>query len=170
MKSIDHLLSDLRMSRSLPPDSQEIFAADSGVSDSFIGFNLYSVTAHAKKNANPKPTSYCGRYVYNALRAGGLPLPPNVNSAKDMGPILTSVGYRRIAQSPFDLETYRPLIGDVVIWNASSESRHGHVQIWVPNAGWVSDFVQLTIYPHSGKAKPWLQAGFSIYRHIKILS
>lgn len=97
--------------------------------------------------------------LYNSLNlATGCTL-TRTNSAKDYGPSLTQVGFKPISSS----EDLKP--GDVRIIESISGHPHGHMQAYVGQGQWASDFKQNGEWP--GPAYRNEQPNYTTYRYSK---
>lgn len=90
----------------------------------------------ARLHALPKTSGYCGRFVSNAIRAGGVDL-PNTHHARDMGRTLEHAGFYAVRG---DLKE-----GDVAVIQSLGIPGHteGHVCIYdAAHRQWISDYRQ----------------------------
>ena len=115
-------------------------------------------------NAHQSSTGWCGRYIWLALKAGGLGQVGS-HAGKDYGPYLLNNGF-----SPVPQTGYQPQPGDIgIIQPYSGGNPAGHAEGWNGNQ-WVSDFKQ-PYYPNSagGGVYPGYnyrlhQPSYTIYR------
>jgi hypothetical protein len=128
--------------------------------DNLNHYSIEKAVAHLDANSHDRSQSSCARYVRLAIEAGGGEIkPPNPLSAKEYGPKLAEIGFRKV-----DSTSYIPLKGDVVVFQAPSTSPHGHIQMF-NGAIWVSDFRQHDahdIYP--GPRYREERVAYEIYR------
>ena len=124
-------------------------------------------------NVSPAPfgVGYCARYVRHALSAAGVSPATWLESAKDWGPSLVSVGFKEHAKNGYlavgglfnacSIEPFVPALGDVVVTQGTSRSADGHMAGYNGTA-WVSDFVQRELWPGPSyrKEKP----AYVVYR------
>lgn len=111
-------------------------------------------------NAKPKSTGYCARHVRLALEASGLEIaiyPPSAYLYKTLLPLYD------FKEVKVNIKNYKPKVADIVVWGKNEITRHGHIQGYT-NIGWVSDFLQKTIYPNSKHPNVWINGGYSIFR------
>ncbi|QBI04975.1 hypothetical protein EYF70_10795 [Pseudoduganella albidiflava] len=134
-------------------------------------------------NAKPaySPPGECAAYVRLALEAGGLLIKVPTKrygdatgaSACDYGNSLEAVGFKTVFDNNnlmCSKVTFKPIAGDVAIFDAFEGHRHGHIQMF-NGVQWISDFLQKNIYPDQA---PGLYPGgsyrkpeipFKIYRN-----
>lgn len=60
------------------------------------------------------------------------------------------------------LENYKPVVGDILIWNPNRIVKCGYIQAYT-SLGWVSDFLQQYIFPNS-MSSLWIEGGYTILR------
>lgn len=111
-------------------------------------------------NAKPKSTGYCARHVRLALEASGLEIATYPPSAYLYVTLLPLYGFKKVKKK---IKDYKPQIADIVVWDKNEITRHGHIQGYT-NVGWISDFLQKTIYPNSNYPNVWIKGGYSIFR------
>jgi hypothetical protein len=89
----------------------------------------------------------------NALIPGGLSSFSSSypNAAADYGSYLTKAGFKTVSAS-----NYSRMIGDIVVFDRSDSHTFGHIEMYTDN-GWISDFIQKTMYP-------WAGGSYTIYR------
>ncbi|WP_201586410.1 CHAP domain-containing protein [Psychrobacter jeotgali] len=98
----------------------------------------------ASRAALSRSSGYCARYVRKALQSAGYEFTPNPSAYQYASRgTLAQAGFTKISNDT------PPQIGDVVVYNRSSNRPHGHIQIFDGN-DWVSDFRQRSISPYSG--------------------
>ena len=109
-------------------------------------WDLDAAIAHLQNAAHEHSKSRCGEYVHKAIDAGGIRLNtaynPNGDSASGYGPILRHAGFRTVAPGE------KLQRGDVVVFQATTGHRHGHVAMF-DGKQWISDHKQDTIYAAS---------------------
>ena len=100
--------------------------------------------ANASRVALSRSSGYCARYVRKALQSAGYEVTPNASAYQyaSLG-TLAQAGFTKISND------MQPQVGDVVVYNRTSNRPHGHIQIFDGN-DWVSDFRQNSISPYSG--------------------
>jgi hypothetical protein len=99
----------------------------------------------------------CAMYCRMGLEAAGLSTAdrPQSGDAGDYGPYLLRHGAHAVAQ-----DSYVPQVGDVVVFDKTSEHPFGHIQTY-DGHHWVSDFVQHGMSPYNdANSTPQ----FTIYR------
>jgi hypothetical protein len=114
--------------------------------------NIDRSIRHLNANAQPKSVHECAKYVRQAIEAGGVTL-KRQRYAKDYGPSLEEVGYKKIVPSP--MPNYKAMKGDVVVIQSyPGGSPAGHMAMY-NGVHWVSDFVQrgADIWPGPGYRK-----------------
>ena len=100
--------------------------------------------ASASRVALSRSSGYCARYVRKALQAAGYEFTPNPSAYQYASRgTLTQAGFTKISND------MQPQVGDVVVYNRTSNRPHGHIQIF-DGRDWVSDFRQNSISPYSG--------------------
>jgi hypothetical protein len=118
-----------------------------------------SITFLTKK-AKPAyaPPGECASYVRQALEEGGLIVfipkkrykDASGASACDYGDGLLAIGFKVVFDNTDKLVCekiqYKPIAGDVAIYQAFEGHRHGHIQMF-NGVRWVSDFLQKNMYP-----------------------
>jgi len=116
----------------------------------------------AKQNILPKSQSKSAKYVRMAIESAlNVNYSYNVSLAKDVGPVLISLGFTKGANSN---STY--FNGDVVVWGSGTKGNHksGHVQIYYKGK-WYSDFKQKAFCPSWSKPH---KAKHQVYRYSKL--
>lgn|GEM_PF-3716485 len=97
------------------------------------------------QQAEQKSTAHCATYVRKAIQktihSNNIGHP---RSAKDYAPCLLKLGFNKQEKTT----GYVPQKGDIVVFQASSKSNNGHIQVYNGQT-WVSDFLQHNkdIYP-----------------------
>ena len=113
-------------------------------------------------HAELQSTGWCARYVCRAIAAGGISLVLR-ESAKDYGPSLLAVGFKRIVVDAA-VVNYKPQKGDVGVVQPIPGEPHGHMAMF-DGAIWVSDFKQDSgVYPDAHWRR--MQPSFAIYRYV----
>jgi len=99
----------------------------------------------------------CAMYCRMGLEAAGLSTAdrPQSGDAGDYGPYLTRHGAQTVSPS-----SYVPKVGDIVVFDKTSEHPFGHIQTYDGHR-WVSDFVQHGMSPYSDQATT---PAYTIYR------
>jgi hypothetical protein len=99
----------------------------------------------------------CAMYCRMGLEAAGLSTAdrPLSGDAGDYGPYLTRHGARTVAP-----DSYVPQVGDIVVFDKTSEHPFGHIQTY-DGHHWVSDFVQHGLSPYND---PNTTPAYTIYR------
>ena len=147
-------------------------------------WNLKRSISHLNESAKLaySPPGECAAYVRAALVAGGIDLkvPPkryedaSGASACDYGASLEKIGFAVIFDNADQLMCqkidFKPIAGDVSIFQRFPGHRHGHIQMF-NGVRWVSDFLQKQIYPdqaqglYPGLSYRALEIPFAVYRH-----
>ena len=127
--------------------------------------NINDFVSALNHNASPNlhSTGWCGRYIWLALKAGGLGQVGS-HAGKDYGPPLLNNGFSSVSQTG-----YQPQPGDIaVIQPYPGGNPAGHAEAWNGNQ-WVSDFKQP--YPPSWPGGIYpdryyrnFKASYAIYR------
>ncbi len=100
--------------------------------------------ARASQVALSRSSGYCARYVRKALQSAGYEFTPNPSAYQYASRgTLNNAGFTKISNN------MQPQVGDVVVYDRSSQRPHGHIQIF-DGSDWVSDFRQNSISPYSG--------------------
>jgi len=108
-------------------------------------------------NAHQSSTGWCGRYIWLALKAGGLGQVGS-HAGKDYGPYLLNNGF-----SPVPQTGYQPQPGDIgIIQPYSGGNPAGHAEGWNGNQ-WVSDFKQ-PYYPNSAGGGVYPGYNYRLYQ------
>ncbi|APR84111.1 Hypothetical protein A7982_09460 [Minicystis rosea] len=115
-------------------------------------YNIDNAVSHLNSNAKPKSTGYCGRYVQNAIRAGGTNIPGA--NATDFGPVLEENGFQSVGQAT-------PQKGDVVVFRGVPGHENGHTAMY-NGSQWVSDFKQRNIIV----SEAYRNSRYTIYRPV----
>ena len=107
-------------------------------------WDLDAAIAHLQTQSHKESTGDCGKYVRQAIEAGGIRMNKALNSspkygACGFGPILRDVGFRTVAPGE------KPQKGDVVIFQAIKGHPYGHAAMF-DGKRWISDFRQNSIY------------------------
>lgn len=120
-------------------------------------WDVNKAVTHLKNHAKSKSQAECGKYVREAIEAGGIRL-IRKNSAKDYGSSLNTAGFTEYSSVPPG--GYKA--GDIaVIQNPDAQHKHGHMQMY-SGSQWISDFKQKNFWPGSiyTEKKP----SYKIYR------
>lgn len=105
------------------------------------GYDLEKALEHLRSNAKPSSTKECGKYVRNAIAAGGVTDPDSYGSAKNYVDLMPKLGFTQI-----DSKGYTPRAGDVVIHDENGINHpDGHAAMFDGDK-WISDFVQTDMY------------------------
>jgi len=106
------------------------------------GFDKAKFAGWLERNALPPfGAGYCAKYVRLALQEGGCDTVGHPELAKDWGPTLLRIGF-----SSVQFVGYTPEIGDVIVIQASSKEKAGHIEGY-DGQHWISDFVQREMWP-----------------------
>lgn len=107
-------------------------------------WDVNKAVTHLKNHAKSKSQGECGKYVREAIEAGGIRL-IRKNSAKDYGSSLKTAGFTEYSSvSPGGYKA-----GDIaVIQNPDAQHKHGHMQMY-SGSQWISDFKQKDFWPGS---------------------
>jgi hypothetical protein len=123
-------------------------------------YDIEKAVDHLNAHALDASIHKCATYVRRAIEAGGGVLPTNLSHryAKEYGPVLSAVGFRKVS-----VDDYFPQKGDIAVFQAPSGKDEGHVQMYNGEM-WVSDFFQRgsDIYP--GKKYREEKVSYEIYR------
>ena len=120
-------------------------------------FDIDTAVKHLNDNAHETSQGQCAKYVRQAIEAGGVTISNRPLYAKDYGPKLTELGFKKI-----DSKGYIPQKGDIVVLQPPEGQSAGHMQIYNGEI-WVSDFKQSSgIYP--GPAYRKEKVAYEIYR------
>ena len=126
--------------------------------------DLEKMTTVIVSVAQKKSIGFCTRNIREAIEKSGGIIEDPLRAAKDYGETLKGLGY--IELIGITIEDYKPLNGDIIIWNKNNASKYGHIQVYVSkNMTWYSDFAQHSIYPNDKYYKLWVKGGYSIYRY-----
>lgn len=107
-------------------------------------WDVNKAVTHLKNHAEPSSKGYCGKYVREAIEAGGIRL-IRKNSAKDYGSSLNTAGFTEYSSVPPG--GYKA--GDIaVIQEPDKKHKHGHMQMY-SGSQWISDFKQDKFWPGS---------------------
>ena len=128
-----------------------------------MAINIEIFVREVYRNAREKSTGFCARYIRLALEKAGGVVSPRPKSAKDYGRVLIENNFHPLSNTT--IEDYRARHADIIVWNENVSTKHGHIQVFIEGAGWVSDFKQKTIYPNSIRPQLWLSGGYKIYRY-----
>jgi hypothetical protein len=99
----------------------------------------------------------CAMYCRMGMEAAGLSTAdrPQSGDAGDYGPYLLRHGAQTVPQ-----DSYIPQVGDVVVFDKTSQHPFGHIQTY-DGHHWVSDFVQHGLSPYSDASSA---PAYTIYR------
>lgn len=111
---------------------------------------------HLDAKANRSSTGLCGRYVHNAIVAGGVEM--DSANAKDLGPKLEAAGFTPVATETNNGD-YTLQAGDVVVFDKVPGHENGHAAMY-DGEQWVSDYKQNDFFA----AEPYKQGKYKIYR------
>jgi hypothetical protein len=151
-------------------------------------WNLKNSVSHLTKSAKLaySEPGECASYVRNALAAGGIELKvprkryPDASgaSACDYGASLEEIGFKVVFDNSDQFMCqrieFKPIAGDIAIFQPFDGHRHGHIQMF-NGVRWVSDFLQKQIYPdqapglYPGSKYRALEIPFAVYRHSDVL-
>lgn len=108
-------------------------------------------------HALTRSSHHCAMYCRLGMEAAGLNTSdrPQSGDAGDYGPFLMRHGAQTVPQ-----DAYIPKVGDVVVFNKTSEHPFGHIEMYDGNH-WVSDFMQHSLSPYRDVANT---PPFTIYR------
>jgi len=100
---------------------------------------------------------HCAMYCRLGMEAAGLNTSdrPQSGDAGDYGPFLLRHGAQTVPQA-----AYSPQVGDVVVFDKTSEHPNGHIEMY-DGHHWVSDFMQRTFSPYRDAAS---SPPYTIYR------
>lgn len=114
--------------------------------------------------ANRQQTSigYCAKYVRLAATTAHIAIKQFPPSAYLYADLLPTAGFDQLYVT---IAEYTPEIGDIVVWNKNVMTRHGHIQGYTAK-GWISDFLQASIYPNRLKKDAWIKGGYAIFRYM----
>lgn len=107
---------------------------------------LYNDYSNAKAveyltmHANDHSEGSCALYVRRAIGAGGCPTFLQPASACDYNKFLPDLGFVEV-----DANGYAPKIGDIVVFSAIKNHKHGHICMY-NGTQWISDFKQRSMY------------------------
>ena len=120
-------------------------------------WDVNKAVTHLKNHAEPSSKGYCGKYVREAIEAGGIRL-IRKNSAKDYGSSLNTAGFTEYSSVPPG--GYKA--GDIAVIQApDSKQPNGHMQMY-SGTNWISDFVQKSFW--AGPSYRSNTPSFKIYR------
>jgi hypothetical protein len=125
-----------------------------------LGFNKKAAAQYADAHAESGSIRRCAEYVRRAVEAGGIILEQTL-LAKDYGEKLRKAGFLTV-----NALGYLPQIGDVIVFQGTSKSTEGHMQIY-DGTQWVSDFKQNDpLWPNSDPKSVWQteKPAYTIYR------
>lgn len=114
-------------------------------------FDTVAFAATLDRNALPKSTGNCAKFVRWALEAGGIDTAGRPNYAGYYGPFLESVGFVPVGASDPGLG-YSHEQGDVTVFEPAPAHQIGHVEGYDGGnnlSGWVSDWAQRNWIPYS---------------------
>lgn len=121
-------------------------------------WDINKAVNHLINHANPSPGGMCGKYVRQAIEAGGSFQLIRQNLSKDYGYSLKRAGFTEYSSTP----PGGYIAGDVVVIQPpNAGSREGHMQMYTGNK-WISDFVQIGFWP--GASYRASTPSFKIYR------
>jgi hypothetical protein len=124
-------------------------------------WNKGKAIEHLNSHAEPNSLGHCAEYVRKAIEAGGVTLHRHI-SAKDYGPSLLNVGFKKTVQTRADV-AYHHRAGDIAIIQPIKGHPHGHMAMF-NGTEWVSDFVQHHgVYP--GPSYRLSNPPYAIYRY-----
>jgi hypothetical protein len=149
-----------------------------------MAWNLGTAVAYLTEHAKPaySPPGQCAQFVRQAIEAGGIAVkvPPkrfkdaDGASACDYGASLLKAGFGVVFDNSAEFACqqvdFKPLPGDVSIFQGFEGHRHGHIQMF-NGVQWVSDFLQKQRYPdqapglYPGLKYRAIEMPFTIYRH-----
>lgn len=152
---------------------------DDGQSPSGGVLNTARLVHHAVKNVFDAKTyrygrGLCARKVRQAINHAGLkvqvphPRPGKAYAeARDYGPKLEESGFTPVVSTAagdgYPPPGYTPQPGDVVIIQATSRNKSGHMAVYTGKKGWVSDFIQPDFWP--GATYRTESPSYTIYRY-----
>jgi hypothetical protein len=104
-----------------------------------------------------RSSHHCAMYCRLGMEAAGLNTSdrPRSGDAGDYGPFLLRHGAQTVSQA-----YYSPLVGDVVVFDKTSEHPNGHIEMY-DGHHWVSDFMQRRFSPYRDSAS---SPSYTIYR------
>ena len=110
-----------------------------------------NVNKNIKQKAGSKSVGKCALFVREAVQlAKGLTSSPTgIESAKDYGNWLTTMGYKASNKTNSTAS-----VGDIAVFEAMGKHSHGHIQVYCDDGKWRSDFVQNSFYPYADGTKP----------------
>lgn len=113
----------------------------------------------AASRALPKSIGRCAQFVRIALQQAGYKFTSQTSAYMyHTNGTLEKAGFTKIGQG--SLAGYTPQVGDIVVWHRTSSTPHGHIQIYIGNNKWASDFTW-TFYPYRSQ-----RTNFTIYRDL----
>lgn|SRR5487761_200118 len=115
--------------------------------------NINKMVQYADTHAKSRSTERCAYACRMAFQAGGMNTAGHPVDAGDYGPFLIRHGASVV--SP---KGYKPLKGDVVVFNKTQYYKFGHIEMY-NGKGWVSDFKQHSMVPFFSHVPP-----YTIYR------
>lgn len=123
-------------------------------------FDIEKFEAKLLSIKKEKSTGYCIRHFRVAAQSAGFELSIYPTEAYLYIDFLLESGANIINVKK--LENYKPVIGDILIWNPNRIVKSGYIQAYTC-LGWVSDFLQQDIFPNSIKSL-WIEGGYTILR------
>jgi hypothetical protein len=108
-------------------------------------------------HALTRSSHHCAMYVRQGMEASGINTGdrPRSGDAGDYGSFLLRHGAQTVP-----LDSYAPQVGDVVVFDKTSQHPYGHIEMYDGHK-WVSDFVQNSFSPYRDAAST---PPFTIYR------
>ena len=123
-------------------------------------FNIEKFEAKLLSIKKEKSTGYCMRHFRVAAQSAGFELSIYPTEAYLYIDFLLEAGANIINVKK--LENYKPVVGDILIWNPNRIVKCGYIQAYT-SWGWVSDFLQQDIFPNSMNTL-WIEGGYTILR------
>lgn len=142
------------------PSFQDTPYLPTGNPQKALGFDKKAAAQYADAHAQSGSIRRCAEYVRKALEAGGIILEQTL-LAKNYGEKLVKAGFLTV-----NAVGYVPQIGDVIVFQGTSKSTEGHMQIY-DGKQWVSDFKQNDpLWPNSDPKSVWQteKPAYTIYR------
>lgn len=123
-------------------------------------FDIEKFEAKLLSIKKEKSTGYCMRHFRVAAQSAGFELSIYPTEAYLYINFLLESGANIINVKK--LENYKPVVGDILIWNPNRIVKGGYIQAYT-SLGWVSDFLQQDIFPNSMNIL-WIEGGYTILR------